>query len=112
MIEPSSADHSVATLKGNGVLRLELFATNATEKPWVRRARSIAKNAMTAQAATSQTYVRPAVSNRLRRRVNPTPSVTMPPNEATNPRMMPAEPRAAFIYGAFDEEKWSGFWSL
>ena len=43
MIEPSSADHSVATLNGNGVCRLPLLATNATEKSLVRRARSIAK---------------------------------------------------------------------
>src|SRR5262249_21562936 len=52
MIEPSSADHSVATLNGNGVCLLELLATNAIDQSCVRSARSMKPNASNAPAAT------------------------------------------------------------
>ncbi len=41
MIDPSSADHSVATLNGNGVCLLALLATNAIDQSWVSSARSM-----------------------------------------------------------------------
>ena len=55
MIEPSSADHSVATLNGNGVCLLELLATKAIDQSCVSSASSIAPNASTAPMATSHT---------------------------------------------------------
>src|SRR3954447_4111164 len=97
MIEPSSADHRVPTLNGNGVCLLELFATNAIDQSCPSSARSMSTNAASAPMATIHTYVRPATSNLGRRRESPTPSVAIPPSDATKPRMIPADPRAAFI---------------
>ena len=55
MIDPSSADHSVATLNGNGVCLLAVVGDVLIDQSCVSSARSITANASNAPTATIDT---------------------------------------------------------
>ncbi len=97
MIEPSSADHSVATLNRAGVRVLPLWATNSSEKSRVISARSIATNASKAPAPSRPTYSRDERSSEGRPVTRPTTIVIAPTTAAARPSTTPAVPRAAFM---------------
>ena len=113
MIEPSSADHSVATLNRNGVRLLPLLG-DELEREVVGEERALHRDEREQRAGRDEPDVQPRPRAAARApRHEPDASVTAPPTDAAKPRTTPAVPSAAFIarYGASAGTR-SGFSSL
>ena len=113
-MDPSSADHRVATLNTGGVVDEPLSATNFTVKSRVMRARSITATASTAAAAMRNVSWRAWRSPDRIRPTRPSAVTTRPMRAAPSPAATAAEPSATlltalrFSWDAVMAARWSG----
>ena len=102
--DPSSADHIVATLNGNGVFELPVSATYATDVSLVISDTCITNTAMTAPTNDSEAMGRDHNTRSARPRITPVATTTAPATHASSVRTSAALPSETAIGPGHDPD--------